>query len=138
MDFLSDEDSALPEATHRHIVVLLVDDTCGVRQAIERVLSEYFCVISVDSGSRAIEIASVRDQQIDVLLTDVRMPGMNGAQLGERMRVLRPEVERVYMSGDCGGVSLEPQATLLQKPLDFPRLITLLNARVAAMSSCES
>ena len=123
-----------PQDASQDIVLLVVDDERLVRWAIDRILSRYFCVITVDSGLEALEIAKRRNQQIDVLLTDVCMPEMNGAELGKHMRVVRPEVVQIYMSGCLQDVTLEPCATLVPKPLDFPALIDLVRARVATSS----
>lgn len=120
-----------PQDAGQDIVLLVVDDERLVRWAIDRILSRYFCVITVDSGPKALEIAKRRNQQIDVLLTDVCMPDMNGAELGKQMQVIRPEVAQIYMSGGLKDVMLEPSATLVPKPLDFPALIELVRERVA-------
>ncbi len=121
-----------PRDSGRDIVLLVVDDERLVRWSIDRILSRYFCVITVDSGLKALEIAQRANQQIVVLLTDVCMPEMNGAELGKLMRVLRPDVLQIYMSGGLQDVTLEPSATLIPKPLDFPAFIKLVRARVAA------
>src|SRR5581483_9288888 len=77
-----------------HETVLLVEDEEIVRDPMRRIL--------VQQGYRvleAVEVAAAHDGQIDVLLTDVVMPGMNGAELAQQLLEERPSVSVVYMSG---------------------------------------
>ncbi len=79
--------------------VLLVEDEPGVRNVARRILEAAgYRVISVASGREAIEWAE-RDTPLDVLLTDVMMPGLDGPHTASEVRRLRPEIGVVFMSG---------------------------------------
>ena len=80
-------------------VILVVDDDPAVRQVTARVLErEGYRVLQAGEGSEALSIARDRDVRLDLLLTDVVMPGMNGRELAEALVRLRPETRQLYMS----------------------------------------
>jgi CheY-like chemotaxis protein/PAS domain-containing protein len=112
-------------------IVLLVDDNDMVRGALARVLRyDGFDVIDVGSGAEALQLAEDGGQQIDILLTDVCMPKMNGAQLGASMSQLRPGLPRIYMSGNTNGITLEDEATFVGKPCKGVELVKLLHSKL--------
>jgi len=79
--------------------ILLVEDEPVVRTVVRRQLELMgFVVTEASDGERAIELAAQSDG-LDLLLTDVVMPGMNGWELAERLRATRPELRILYMSG---------------------------------------
>lgn len=79
--------------------ILLVDDEAGVRVMIARMLSlSGYAVISAQSGEEAISIAQEYAAPIDLVLSDVRMPGMSGPEVVEELRKLRPGIRVMYMS----------------------------------------
>ena len=80
-------------------VILVVDDDVAVRQVTARILErEGYRVLQAGEGGEALRLAREHAGLLDLLLTDVVMPGMNGRELGERLAVLRPETRRLYMS----------------------------------------
>jgi two-component system, cell cycle sensor histidine kinase and response regulator CckA len=87
------------KAAPRGQTILIVDDEEGIRTFVHRVLSEagYKTSIAVD-GPQAIQIASTLDP-LDLLLTDVMMPQMTGDELGRRLRLLRPSLKVLYLTG---------------------------------------
>ncbi len=75
----------------------------------------------------ALELAEQHDGPIDLLLTDVVMPGMNGRQLSELLRARRPGLRCLFMSGYPADVLaphgvLETGVALLQKPFSIQSL----------------
>ena len=79
--------------------ILIVDDEEGIRTFVHRVLSEAGYKISVASdGPQAIAIASTLDP-LDLLVTDLMMPQMNGDELARRLRLLRPSLKVLYLTG---------------------------------------
>jgi PAS domain S-box-containing protein len=81
-------------------VVLVVEDEPEVRRMAERILAKGgYSVIGTDRGQDAVRTCEDRDQEIDLLLTDVIMPEMLGTELVERVRSLRPGIRVIYMSG---------------------------------------
>ncbi|TBR25212.1 MAG: response regulator, partial [Reyranella sp.] len=74
--------------------VLVVDDDDQVRMTAEATLKDLdYEVLAVASGAEALDILR-RDDSIDVLFTDVVMPGMDGGELAEQARLLRPDLRR--------------------------------------------
>ncbi len=79
---------------------LLVEDQDMVRDLALRALrGKGYTVLEAGSGIRALEAAEKYADEIDLLITDVVMPGMNGKQLFERIRKLKPDLKVLYMSG---------------------------------------
>jgi two-component system cell cycle sensor histidine kinase/response regulator CckA len=79
--------------------VLLVEDEPMVRSVAERALTRHgYTVITADNGEEALEILA-RGDQVDLLLTDVVMPGMDGPTMVREARKSRPELKILFMSG---------------------------------------
>jgi two-component system, cell cycle sensor histidine kinase and response regulator CckA len=113
------ERSARPAGTE---TVLLVEDEDEVRLLARDILQQLgYTVLEASNGHEALEISGNRGGPIDLLLTDVIMPGMSGRELAERLRPAQPEMRVIYMSGYTADV-LEPRALLegdrlvIQKP----------------------
>ena len=80
--------------------VLVVEDQEEVRVFAVRVLKSYgYSVLAAPDGPKAVEIAAHHAGPIDVLLTDVVMPGMNGRRLADQLSANRPEMKVLYTSG---------------------------------------
>jgi DNA-binding response OmpR family regulator len=84
--------------------ILVVDDTEMVRELVVGILQDAkFHVLQADNGEAALKLASDYTGRIDLLLSDVQMPGMTGLDLGDALRKLRPEMHMMFMSGFTGG-----------------------------------
>ena len=80
--------------------ILLVDDNDAFRSVISTFLQGAgYRVLEACSASEASTIASHQEKPIDLLLTDVVLPGANGDQLGDYLSFLFPQITIVYMSG---------------------------------------
>ena len=80
--------------------ILLVEDEDSVRDLAQRILQlRGYKVLAAQHAGDAIQMASAADQQIDLIITDVVMPGMNGRQLVEALHARTPGVRVLYMSG---------------------------------------
>lgn len=80
--------------------VLLVDDEPLVREVTRRILEGANVeVLAADGGPAAIALAETFEGRIDLLLTDMAMPGMDGLEVAAQVRRLRPQVRVLYMSG---------------------------------------
>ncbi|MEA3110248.1 MAG: hypothetical protein QOG58_47, partial [Caballeronia sp.] len=106
--------------------VLIVEDDANTREATRELLELLDAnVVVVDSAQAALDV--IAQQLFDVLLTDVRMPGMSGLDLARAMKRVQPRVHVVLASGY--GTSLAAElgdelsgATLLPKPFNFDEL----------------
>ena len=94
-------DGALIEAgTASSATVLIADDEASLRTAASRVLrAGGYRVLEAANGIEALALASASPGRVDVLLTDVVMPGMGGVDLVARLSKLDPAIRVVYMSG---------------------------------------
>jgi two-component system, cell cycle sensor histidine kinase and response regulator CckA len=101
--------------------ILLVEDEETVRKFILRTLtSQGYTVLEAKDGVSAIALGD-KCRNIDLLLTDVVMPHMNGAVLAERLKAMHPDIRTLFMSGYTDNIFLpggiiDPAAKFLQKP----------------------
>jgi CheY-like chemotaxis protein len=80
--------------------VLVVEDEDTLRTLCERILGDLgYQVMPARNGAEAIALAQGYDDRIDLLLTDVVMPGMNGAELATQLVLHHPEMQVLFMSG---------------------------------------
>jgi two-component system, cell cycle sensor histidine kinase and response regulator CckA len=87
-------------ANESHESILLVDDEPQVVTLVrEMLLREGYQVLGAGDGEEALQIAADASQRIDLLLTDIVMPQLNGRELADRLKRLRPGVRVLYMSG---------------------------------------
>ncbi|MDB5366630.1 MAG: sensor hybrid histidine kinase [Rhodospirillales bacterium] len=105
--------------------VLLVDDDPFVRDTAGELLRALgYDVVSAASGDEALDLLSW-DRSIDVLFTDVRMPGMDGFTLADFATVLRPELAVLFATAFAdalAGARTMPGVTILQKPYRLAQL----------------
>jgi signal transduction histidine kinase/CheY-like chemotaxis protein len=87
-------------AASRSSTLLVVEDDDAVRQLVCDVLEENgYTVLCATKGADAVRIADRYEHEIDLLVTDVVMPGMNGPELASRLSFSRPEMRVLYVSG---------------------------------------
>ncbi len=80
--------------------ILLVEDENFVRELAEKVLShEGYHVIAAHNAQEAMSLIKKHTLSIDLVVTDVVMPGISGVELGQKIQAMRPEVRVLYMSG---------------------------------------
>jgi len=99
-----------------------VEDETAVRRMAARALAgQGYTVLEAEDGAEALELLARTTGPVDLVLTDVVMPRLNGRELGERLAAERPELPVLFMSGytDDDIVRrglLHPDAPFLQKP----------------------
>lgn len=80
--------------------LLIVEDDDDVRKLASSALSEFgYEVSSAEDGNKALEFVNENNQQIDLLITDLIMPGMNGKELSEKIKSLKPDIKILFVSG---------------------------------------
>lgn len=110
--------------------VLIVDDETAVRSLAERVLAGAgFEVTSTGSAAAALELLA--RTEIDIVVTDVVMPGMDGFTLGAQIAILRPNTRVVYMSGRLPANERTP-GNVLEKPFTAAGLVHAVESVIAS------
>lgn len=108
--------------------VLVVEDDEDLRTYISDVLRDLnYRVQSARSAQAALTILLQDDSNVDLLLTDVVMPGINGRELGRRARQIRPRLKILYMTGYSRNAvlhqgRLDEGVSLLEKPISQAKL----------------
>ncbi|GLK90285.1 response regulator [Pseudomonas turukhanskensis] len=119
----SDHDNELLSGDYR---ILLVDDDAAVRDVTAQMLQRLgFQVVEADSGARALQLLATLE--VDLLLADFAMPGMNGGELARVVAVQQPQLPIVFISGyaelDSVGLGDSP---VIQKPFTEEQLVRKL------------
>jgi two-component system cell cycle sensor histidine kinase/response regulator CckA len=127
--------TAVPKSLKGSETVLLVEDQEVVRSLAVRILrGKGYSVLEAGDGKEALKVSGSHEGPIHLMVTDVVMPGMGGAELAQRMAKARPDTEIIYMSGYTDdeivrhGV-IDEGKTLIQKP--FTRELFTLKVRMA-------
>jgi two-component system, response regulator PdtaR len=114
----------------RSIVVLVAEDEPMLRMlAVDALTEEGLVSLEAGHAAAALDICKARAEEVDVLFTDVRMPGpMDGLELAHRVRVRWPWISVVIASGNLFGDShgLPTGTHFLPKPYDMRRVIGLI------------
>ncbi len=103
-------------------MLILVEDDEKVREIAATVLREAgYQVLEASNGEEALEVCKKHKGSIDMVITDVVMPGMSGKELAERLRAIDPKIKVLYMSGYTGDIIayrdvLEEMPNFIQKP----------------------
>lgn len=82
------------------LTILLVDDEDSVRAIVVKILRRAkYNVLDAENGEAAIRIAETHPGKIDVLITDMYMPGLRGREVVERIAPTRPGLRALFISG---------------------------------------
>jgi two-component system cell cycle sensor histidine kinase/response regulator CckA len=114
--------------SHKPGTILVAEDEPSLRKLTCNTLKESgYRVLEAEDGPKAIEIAAQFDKDIDLLLTDIVMRGMNGRELAEQMSPGHPRMKVLYMSGYTDGAVathgvLESGIVILRKPFTRKQL----------------
>jgi signal transduction histidine kinase/CheY-like chemotaxis protein len=129
-------DAAAPKPASQGVAtgtVLVVEDEAAVRTQIAEALRDLGCtVIEADDGPAGLLIAQ-SDDRVDVLVTDIGLPGLNGRQLADAARIARPALPVLLITGYAGtaleDAALPPGIEVIGKPF----VLNALTTRVTAM-----
>ena len=111
------------ESCRRSVITFLQEDEGKVRRLFVHVLAERgYKVVEAAHAEEALDLFARHQGGIDLLCTDLVMPGISGRELAERIRLRQPDLRVVYMSGYntdalLGMGMLAPGGSYLQKPL---------------------
>lgn len=118
-----------PQAAVASETVLLVEDLDAVRAVLRKILERNgYEVITASSGAEAIESVRALAKPVDLLITDMVMPGMNGHDLSKELVALYPGLRVIYMSGYTQDAALRHETEtgrvdFLQKPFSAATLV---------------
>jgi DNA-binding NtrC family response regulator len=112
--------------------ILVVDDDVALRSLAQVILQPRgYRVLVADGGPQALEVAQAEPGPIDLLVTDLLMPRMNGADLGRHLRALHPEMRVLYITAlavarlavhTVNEIRLDPDVPILVKPFSIEAL----------------
>jgi signal transduction histidine kinase len=111
--------------------VLVVEDEDALREVTRRIFTRNgYQVITAASGPQALGIAADHPGEIHLLVTDVVMPHMLGKEVAEKMRLIKPGIEVIFMSGYARPVlasqgRLDPGVALVEKPFSEADLLAM-------------
>jgi CheY-like chemotaxis protein len=117
--------------------ILVVEDDGAVRMMIARVLETAgYAVLHVSDGAQALELLEREGLGIDLVLTDIRMPRLDGLELGRRIAAGQWPIPVLYMSGDppgpvVGGSTGPATVPCLRKPFSIRALVATVHRVLA-------
>ena len=135
------EDTAKPSS---QVTVLVVEDQEQVRSFVTAILDSLgYNILSATDGATALALASRHPGVIDLLLTDVILPGMNGKQLAEQLKLVRPEMAVLFTSGHPRNVIassgvLDPDVAFIAKPYSPEELAAKLREVLTSRGASAS
>ena len=105
------------ENLHGTETILVVDDETMLLTMAETILTEFgYKVLTANGGQKALALLSRDDTKVDLLITDMVMPGMGGRELVERVRQLAPKTRVLCNSGYIMPADKRVASAYLQKP----------------------
>ncbi len=122
---VSEDGSLLPPGGERPRTIMLVEDETTVRNLLCEVLQRCgYQVLVCSTPEEGLSTCRNHHGPIDLLLTDVVMPGMNGREMAERISAMLPDLRIIFMSGYSEQVlmqdgELDPRIEYLQKPFSL-------------------
>ena len=118
------ESSGTDEDLHGTETILVVDDESLMLTMAETILSEYgYCVLTANSGQKALAMLSRDNVQVDLIITDLVMPTMGGREFIERARQLVPTSRILSTSGYVMPADKQTGTPYLQKPFTSYELL---------------
>ncbi|HVZ36716.1 MAG TPA: ATP-binding protein, partial [Polyangiaceae bacterium] len=123
------------------VTILLAEDEPAIRRLTQRILSRAgHHVLAAESAEAALELCGRRAGCIDLLITDVVMPGMDGPALAAQLRTIHPEMRTLFISGYSGdrALPLEPgadAAAFLAKPFTRESLLASVTGLLGTRAS---
>jgi two-component system cell cycle sensor histidine kinase/response regulator CckA len=107
--------------------ILVVDDEPAICSLIRHALApQGYTILLANNGRDALQLCTNHKGPIQLLLTDLLMPGMNGLELAAKVQALRPQTRVLYLSESslvAGGFANEPHLMFLPKPFTLVALV---------------
>lgn len=115
------------------VTVLLVEDEPSVRQTIRRMLERFgYSIIEAADGESGLALATMHGELIDIVLTDLMMPGMNGRTFADRLAQEQEGLPVIFMSGYTDETVnhrglVDQNRAFLQKPFNSQQLVRTIH-----------
>jgi CheY-like chemotaxis protein len=104
-------------------IILVVEDDDIVRMLIVDVLEELdFKVVEASDAEEALKIVNDSDQAIDLMMTDMGLPGMDGRELATEARKVRPTLPILFASGYAENIDVPQDMHVIGKPFSIDQL----------------
>lgn len=112
-----------PTMSAEKSIILIVEDDDIVRMLIVDVLEDLeYKVLEADGSEKALEFLNDEDQYIDLMMTDVGLPGMDGKELATHARMLRPVLPILFASGYADSIDIPDGMQVIGKPFSIDQL----------------
>jgi two-component system cell cycle sensor histidine kinase/response regulator CckA len=135
----SDSPAIYPgRATESAGMVLVVDDEPAIRSVAHRVLTTAgYQVVTAASGDEALRLLGDPELTVNMVLTDLVMPGMTGSAFASHAKAMRPGLPILFMSGyepqdSAGSAGTDPFAQIISKPFSRPALLAKVTQMLTA------
>ncbi|HWI28251.1 MAG TPA: response regulator [Stellaceae bacterium] len=104
---------------------LIVDDDPLVLEVVAQILREPgFNVVTARDGYEAIRILA--DRHIDLMITDIMMPGLDGVQLGVQAKLMRPRLHIIYVTAFIDAAKGAQYGKVIEKPVRAAHLVEII------------
>jgi CheY-like chemotaxis protein len=123
----------MPPGVKCTATILLAEDEESLRNLTKLLLeAEGYSVLEAENGTAALNIAGSHDGTIELLITDLKMPGMNGRDLATRLKHRHPTIKVLYITGyfDSAEV-LDTDTQVLEKPFTPDTLLRMVHTVLA-------
>jgi two-component system cell cycle sensor histidine kinase/response regulator CckA len=107
--------------------ILVVDDETGIRELVRKILKREKYIV-LEAGSAEEALTAAQGQAIDLLITDVMLPGIHGPELARRMQQSTPRLKTLFISGYTGDEQVPAGARFLAKPFTLAALLEKVRA----------
>jgi two-component system cell cycle sensor histidine kinase/response regulator CckA len=134
---LMDSESSPPAAVDARQTILVVEDESSIQLLVRAVLElQGHQVLAAGDAPGALRLSEQHAGRIDLLITDMGLPGMSGPELAEHLQAVRPELRVLYISGNPSGdlvvTGANPAtAQYLPKPFTPRALIAVVRSMLA-------
>jgi CheY-like chemotaxis protein len=110
---------------------LVVDDDPLVLDVLARVLAEPgYAVVTARDGYEAIRVLA--DRHIDLMIADIKMPGLDGMELGIQAKLMRPRLHIIYITGFAEAADKAQYGKVIEKPIRAADLLAIVRKEISA------
>lgn len=116
--------------------ILLVDDDLELRDVVVAILAAPgYTVLTASDGYEALRI--LVDRSVDLMITDVKMPGISGFELARQAKLMRPNLHVIYISGQASGPDRKgpTYGVLIHKPVRARELLEIIERQMGIGAS---